>query len=193
MAHSLTIADWEGYGNKFPIPSADQCVETYCQLGGCTTEQLFTDPNDYDNGLDIATTLQTWQQGGLFGAKPGLFAPVDYTNLDDVRNGLYLSGGLVIGIQVQAAQEAQFPHEWRWVPGSEVLGGHCITLTGYTTAQKLWWGVTWGALIAMNDDFLVNAMDECFALISAQTIEAGKGPSGLNIAQLSADLQQLGG
>jgi hypothetical protein len=191
LAHSLTIANFEEGKVTDPVASANTCVETYCQLLGCTTGELFDDPEDYDNGLDIASSLQAWNTSGLFGVKLGALAPVNYQNMNDVKSALYLGGVVVIGIQVQQAQEDQFPHTWRWVPGSPILGGHCIILTGYTTAQKLFWGVTWGALIDMTEDFLVNAMDEAFAVVSAQAIKDGKGPTGLNIAQLEADLKQL--
>ena len=191
MAHALTIANFEEGKVRDQIPSANTVVETYCTLAGCTPAELFSDPDTYDTGLDIANSLAAWQTSGLFGCKLGLYAPVDYTNMDDIKNALYLAGGLVIGIQVQQAQEQQFPGEWRWEPDSEVLGGHCITITGYTTSQGLFWGTTWGALIPMSEDFLTHAMDEAFALVSAQAIAHGKGPTGLNVAKLEADLKLL--
>ena len=191
MAHSLTIANFEEGKVRDLVPSANAAVLTYCQLAGCTPAELFSNPDQYDTGLDISTTLGVWRKSGLFGVRGGVYAPVDHTNMDDVKNGLYLGGGLVIGIQVQQAQETQFPGEWRWVPGSPILGGHCITLTGYTTSQGLFWGTTWGTLIPIAESFLVNAMDEAYALVSAQAIAYGRGPTGLNITQLEAALDQL--
>jgi hypothetical protein len=190
-AHADTISDWEEGKVTDPIPTSNSCVLDYCALAGCTPAELFNDPGTYDTGLDISTTLLTWHKNGLFGVEPGLCAPIDYTNLDDIKSALWLAGSVVVGGQIQEAQENQFPGTWRWVPGSPILGGHCFLLTGYTTAQKMFWGVSWGALIGMTEDFLTNSLDEAYAVVSAQAIKRGTGPTGLNISKLDADLNAL--
>jgi hypothetical protein len=189
MAHSVTIANfWEG-GVTNPVPSANTVVETYCQLLGCTPEALFTDPDDYDAGLDMANSHAAWHTSGLFGVKLGAYAPVDCTNVADIKTALYLCGGLNIGIQVPQSAEEQFPHEWTWVPGSPILGGHDVFLTGYTADYVAL--VTWGRLIQCTWEFLLNTIDEAWALVSAQAVKHGKGPTGLLVGKLEADLRQL--
>jgi hypothetical protein len=188
-AHYLTMSNFDEGGDADAVPTANAAVETYCQLAGCTTAELFADPAKYDTGLDISSALQAWHTTGLFGVKLGAYAPVDYTDLDDVRNGLYLCGGLIIGIQLPQSAEQQFPNEWNYVAGSPNLGGHCITLSGYNATTV--WGETWGELIAITWEFLQKYMDEAWAPVSAQAIEKGTGPNGLNVAQLQADLAAL--
>ena len=206
MAHSLTLANFEVPNSpSLPsIPSANTCVTTYCQLAGCTPAELFSNPTKYDTGVGIGAMLATWRTSGLFGvAAGGVFAPVNPANMGDVRNGLHLSGGLLIGIQFQNAQiyGGQQMGSWHWVPAkmddgrtnpaAAIVGGHTILLTGYTTSQGLFWGVTWGTLIPIAESFLVNAMDEAYALVWPQMIKYGKGPTGLDVRRLEADIKKL--
>ena len=190
-AHSLITANFipDEKQDAIPQPTANEVVQQYCAYQQCIPEQLFANPDEYDNGEDIATSLQGWQSAPQYGEDIGVYAPVDYTNVDDLKNGLYLGGGLVLGIQIQEAQEEQFPGPWSWVPGSPVLGGHCIWLTGYTATEL--WLITWGAMVQTNWEFIANAADEAWVVVSGQAIKAGKGPTGLNIAALKADLAAL--
>ena len=191
MGHYDLMSNYDDHGATEPTVNANEAVTTYCRLANCTPEELFTDPNTYDTGLNIGTSLQTWHKPGLFGSKIAFEADVNYQNMNDVKNALYLCGGVIIGIQVPESAEEQFPGTWTYVPGSPILGGHCFTLSGYNSAEKMFWGETWGTLIGITEEFLLNYMDEVHAVVSGQAVKAGKSPTGLLIPKWEADLKTL--
>ena len=196
-AHSLLCSNYDENGHVLPVPTSNIDVETYCTLAGCTPEQLFSDPNQYDTGLNISTTLQTWHTTGLFGTKIDAWAPVDISNVTEMRQGLAFFGGLLIGVQLPESSEQQFPNEWTVVPGSPIIGGHAIFLTGY--ASNRWYGCTWGQLLigGISTEWLSEFCDEAYVVISEQAVNAGEGPDPnygatyLNLAALNADLAAL--
>jgi hypothetical protein len=190
----FTLSNNYNFGSHGPQDAAwssNTDVEVYCKLAGCTPEQLFTNPDQYDTGLEISTAFTTWTKTAFNGIKLGAYAPVDYTNLDDVKNAIYLCGSANVGVQLPQSAEDQFPHTWTYVPGSQILGGHDVLLTGYDSPTKMFWAVTWGALIGVTEEFLSNYLDEAYACVSDQAIKAGKGPTSLKIAALEADIKQL--
>ena len=193
LRNFVALGDYsEGaHGPQDAIPSPNDVVSTYCSLRGVSPEQLFTDPDQYDGGMDIATVLQTWLYSPIYGVRVGGYAPVDYSDLDNVRNALFLCGGVPVGIQLPASAEAQFPGTWTYQPGSEILGGHCIVLTGYDTPTAMFWGVTWGKVIGISEGFLAAYLDEAYACVSAQAIQKGTGPTGLNVSLLQSDILAL--
>jgi hypothetical protein len=190
-AHAITTANFNEYGHTIPVPTANAVIEQYCVAQGCTPAQLFADPSKYDNGEDITTTLTTWCTTVEYGVKLAFTAPVDHTSKTDLMNGIYLGGGLDIGIQLPSSAEQQFPNEWTWDPSSSTEGGHCVWLTGYTDAYVAL--VTWGQLIQCTWEFLLNTIDEAHALILPQAVAAGKSPTGLLLPKWESDLQNLNG
>jgi len=190
-AHALMNANYyfSNETNTVPIPTANAVVEQYCIAQGCTPAQLFADPNTYDNGEDEVTTLTNWCKTVEYGTKLAFTAPVDVKSQKDIKNGIYLGGGLYIGIQLPQSAEEQFPNKWTWQPSSPSLGGHCVWLTGYTDDYVAL--VTWGALIQCTWQFLLNVIDEAHALVLPQTVSAGKSPTGLLIPKWESDLNAL--
>jgi hypothetical protein len=172
-----------------PEPTANQVVTQYSVSQGCTPAQLFADPNTYDNGEDITNSLTGWAKNPQYGVKLPFTAPVSAGNQDDLKNGIYLGGGLLVGIQLPQSAEDQFPNEWTWQPSSPNLGGHCVWLTGYTDEYVAL--VTWGALIRATWQFILETIDEAHALVLPQAVAAGKSPTGLQIAKWESDLAAL--
>jgi hypothetical protein len=187
-AHALLTANYDEAG-RIVIPSSNEVIEQYCVAQNCTPDQLFSDPSQYDNGEDITTSLTTWCTTEEYGVKLGFTAPVSIGSEDDIKNAIYLGGGLDIGIQLPQSAEEQFPNEWTWQPASPTLGGHDVWLTGYTEDYVSL--VTWGQLIRCTWQFLKNAMDEAHVVVMPQAITAGKGPTGLAIAQWESELAEL--
>jgi hypothetical protein len=188
--NALVTANFDESGHTVPVPTPDEVVQQYCVAQNCTPAQLFADPNTYDNGEDESTTLTTWCTTVEYGVKLGFTAPVNAKSQNDLKNALYLSGGLYIGIQLPESAESQFPNGgWTWVPGSPIAGGHCVWLTGYTTEYVAL--VTWGKLIHATWQFILNTIDEAHVLVLPQAIAAGKSPTGLLISKWESDLRNL--
>ncbi len=188
-AHGLTNANFDEDGQTDPVPTANAVVEEYAAYQHCTPAELFADPGQYDNGEDMTNSLLGWCKHTQYGAKLALEAPIKYSSQPDLKNGIYLGGGIGLGIQIQEAQDEQFPGTWDWVPGSPIIGGHAIWVSGYDA--DFVYLVTWGALIKATWNFVANAADEAHAAIFPQAVAAGKAPSGLLIARWEADLHGL--
>ena len=197
IAHLILMSNYDEYGFKVAVPSANECVETYCQLSGCTPEQLFTDPNTYDNGLDPASTLDTWNTTGLFGTKIGAYYAVNYTNEKEVSQACAFGGGLLWCWNLPESAETEWPNEWTYVPGSPIIGGHLTTGTGYIGAHQ--YSATWGVLLTggISPGFVRNYASALYVVITPQALAAAKGPNpgygaaALDVAQIEADFPSL--
>jgi hypothetical protein len=146
-----------------------------------------------DDGLDLDTILQYWQDTGLTapdGAhKISAYVAVDPTNQTELKQAIDLFGPLYCGINL--------PRAWHdnttlWGPtNSGIAGGHCVLLVDYDV--NYFYTRTWGMLVPTVYAGGVNTyFDEIYALISLDWDSTGVSPSGLNAAQLLADLHELG-
>lgn len=187
--HYDLMSNYDEGGVTAATLDGNLAVEDYCKLVGCTPAQLFSDPDQYDTGLNISNVLATWQQSGCFGTQIAAYAPVDVSNLNDVKEALYLGGGLIIGVQLPESAEQEFPSEWEYVPGSPILGGHCVLLSGYEPASLF--GVSWGQLIQISWAFFQEYCDEAWCVVSQQAAQHGFGASHLDLVALEADLPKL--
>ena len=190
-AHALTTANYNELPYSVPVPTGNAVVEQYAASIGCTPAQLFANPSQYDTGEDEVTTLTNWCNAPQYGVKLAMTAPVNCKSQKDLMTGIWLAGGLYIGIQLPQSASAQFPNEWTWQPSSPIEGGHCVWLTGYTADYVAL--VTWGMLIQCTWQFLLNTIDEAHALVLPQAISAGHGPTGLLLPQWESDLRNLNG
>ena len=187
--NALATFNFDEYGQSVAVPTGNDVVSQYCTTMGCTPAQLASYPNTYDQGEDETNTLTTWAQTEEYGVKLAFTAPVNVKNKADIQNGIFLGGGLYIGIQLPESAEQQFPNEWTWQPNSPIAGGHCVWLTGYTSTYVAL--VTWAQLIWCTWDFLMNTIDEAHVLVLPQAVAAGKSPTGLLIPKWESDLNDL--
>lgn len=178
MAHLIAAWDAE-VGRPGPIPDAQEVLDTYFQLTG-----------GQDTGLNEATVLSLWRSSELFGERIAAYAPVDHDNLLDLHQAVAFYGGAMLGIQCPQSAQEQFAsgQPWTVVPGSPVVGGHCIIALGYTPTALLC--ATWGGIAEVTYPFAARFLDEAWAVIPRQFVEAGKGPR-LDLASLEADLDRL--
>jgi len=143
-----------------------------------------------DQGGDILTVCQDWQEYGLGGYGIAAHAEVNLTQLR-VQQGIYLFGGLNTGVNLPLSAQSQVGGVWDVVgdgatgnsaPNS--WGGHCVAVVAYDSNYLTC--VTWGALQKMTWAFFMLYFDEAHALISPNWT----GP--VATAQLSADLAAIG-
>ena len=162
-----------------PIPDANGAVTQYLALSG-----------GQDTGLSETSTLQTWRSTGLFGGeKISAWAPVQHTNITAIQNAIAYYGVAYFGVQLPDSAQNQFnpggQSTWSVVPGAQIEGGHCIIGISYNDAGIQI--VTWGQIVTCTWQWIAEYVDESYAIIPNQFIEAGKGPS-LDLAALQADL-----
>lgn len=105
-----------------------------------------------DSGVVIDGLLFTWEQDETsntplapFGIG-GPFVKLDPTNVEELKSAIATFGWVMVGSQLQQAQEDQFSagQRWDYVPGSKVVGGHAVCLLGYDKAGVGPFIVSWG-------------------------------------------------
>ena len=142
-----------------------------------------------DSGLVLADLLHSWQTNARwFGNTLDAYVPLDHTKLESVLQAVYFWGGAYLGIAVPQSMQMQFQQGLpiTYVPGSGIEGGHCIIAVGYD--QQYVYIVTWGRLVPCSYHFLANYLDEVWAAIPNQYVEAKRGPT-MDLATLRADLK----
>ncbi len=174
------IAAWDAEVKEAdPVPTVGAVVSEYFRLSG-----------GQDTGLNEASVLQTWRSGGLFGRKIAAYAPVDHHRLLAIHQAVAFYGGCYLGIQCPQSAQEQFAagEPWTVVDDSPIEGGHCIVALGYTPAAVLC--ATWGGIAEVTYPFLDAYLDEAWAVIPSQFLEAGHGPR-IDLASLQEDLDRL--
>ncbi len=174
------VAAWNAEVDESdPVPSEQEVISTYYSLTGGA-----------DSGLNEASVLEGWRRNGLFGRKIAAYAPVNPRNIVDLHQAIAFYGAAYLGIVCPQSAQEQFQagEPWTYVPGSPIEGGHCIVGVGYTQNGILC--ATWGGIAEVTYPFLAHFLEEAWAVIPDQFVEAGRGPA-LDLATLRADLDRL--
>ena len=179
VAHMIQAWDRET-GQKDPVPNAAEVEKTYFKLSGGD-----------DTGLVEADVLKHWHREGLFGERIAGYAPVSPRDTLGIHQSVGFYGGAYLGIECPVSAQVQFAHgqPWRYVPGSPVAGGHCIVALGYTQTALLC--ATWGGVAEVTYGFLAHFLDEAWAILPNQLVEAKKDSLGIDLGTLQADLARL--
>lgn len=175
VGHHIGAWDKE-VGQHDTVPTEKVLVAEYFKLTG-----------GQDSGLNENDTLHTWATDGLFGHKLAAYGPVKIKDIVSLHQAIYFWGGSMFGIQCPQSAQQQFlaGKPWTVVPGSPIEGGHCIVALGYDAEYV--YCATWGGIAAVSYPFLSAYLDEAWAAVSNQFVEANKGPT-LDLASLRKDL-----
>jgi hypothetical protein len=185
IAHMIMLAT--AHTGKMVTPTVAEVVAAYSAITGYVPGNEST-----DNGANISDVLNYWQNTGIAGHKITAWAQVDQTNIQEVKQAIWLFGGVDIGIEVFQSMEDQFDAREPWDnPSGDDLGGHSIPLFGYGSEGTT--GVTWAALQQMGWPCFSKICSEAYAVITPDWINqlSGKTYSGFDLAQLQADLAAL--
>lgn len=181
---------WTAAAGVMRVPTDAEVLAVYEQTGGYDPQ----DPNT-DRGAVEQDVLQAWLKG-LQGDTLEAYAAINTSDLDEMRDAICWFGGAYIGVNLpQSALDDDAL--WDYVPGSGIVGGHCVVLLDYdiqrpSDGRPYFYGVSWGKLIAISDEFLTHYLDEAYALLNKDFIrECGKTPGGLDLNQLVADMQAI--
>jgi hypothetical protein len=153
-------------------------------------------PNQ-DDGMDIQTLLEYLiKNGGPDGAKPVAFAKVDFTNLDEVKAALYIFGGILLGVNVQKENMADFDagRPWDYHPHGTLDGGHCVLAGGYLSQSKNDVRfITWAKETAFTDNFWSNLAEEAWVVIWPENLGTKQFVDGVDLQALADDYKSLTG
>jgi len=186
------IQTWTGNASGSPVVLPDDdIVSAYSQIAGYNPADPATDCGAVE--IDV---LNAWRQNGLGagGHKIAAFVAVNLRNPLEVQTAISLFGGIYAGALLPTNAQAQVGFVWDVLrngddaPGS--WGGHAIPIVKYDPTGL--WCVTWGKLQKMTQAWFAEYVDEAYALVTPDWIEAnGRSPTGLDLATLTADLAEV--
>jgi hypothetical protein len=184
------VQAWTANANTLVTPTDGDVLGLYwatgappnepCQPGGPT-----------DTGRVELDVLNQWRNVGFGGDRIVGYAKVSLRDTNLVKQATAVFGGLYIGAALPLSAQGQ--HEWDVAvkdaePGS--WGGHAIPIVGYD--PDTFTVVTWGGTLKMTTAFLHTYVDEAYALLSRDWLDAqGATPAGFDLAALQADLAAL--
>ena len=164
-----------------------------------TDKQVIDEYLKYTHGQDAGAVesdlLKYWHDTGIFGSKIDAYAPTDHHDFLELKSVINAFGLVYIGIDVPAPCQQQFAQHKPWtlthtIQDDHIMGGHCIILTGYD--NKMFYGITWGAVQAISYDWLKKYMMESWAIITPEIVQAGHLKT-FRLADLQADIKGLHG
>lgn len=143
-----------------------------------------------DTGLVESSFLATARQTPVLGSQVDVFCPFDHTNLNEVKSVINAFGGAFLGVALPQSAEQQFPGNWTVVPGSPILGGHCVVAIGYDANGV--YIVTWGQVVQVTWEWFTTYVEEAYAVLYTEQVQQGRGPlENLDIDQLRTDIASL--
>lgn len=149
-----------------------------------------------DSGAVEIDVLNYWRKTGIAGHKIDAYAAVEVANAAQVKQSVYLFGGLYIGLALPLSAQNQEVWDttlWGRVTGSAApgsWGGHAVPILGYDELGLTC--ITWGAEKRMTWSFFARYCDEAYAPLSQDWINVrGVDPNGFDMATLQKDLQQI--
>ena len=191
-AHETEV--WCAEGGKLVSFSPRSVISDYSAITGY-------DPSDpsSDKGTDLQVAASYRRKTGLLDAngkrhRVGAYLALTPGNWAQHLQALYLFGAVGIGIRFPRSAMDQFNagKYWSLNKTSPIEGGHYVPLVAKRGAHLVC--VTWGKLQPMTQAFFQYFNDESLVYVSAEMLNGqGKSPEGLNLVQLSADLNALGG
>lgn len=209
------VADWPMYLNDrigdCTCAGAAHIIEGVSTYGTGTTEKVADtdvltayeavsgyDPKtgSGDNGAVMQNVLSYWRKTGIAGHRVRAFAQVDHTNLDELHNALAIFGALYVGINFPDSAMTQFEQHQPWdvVAGARIEGGHAINAGWYDADAATWRIVTWGAVQDMTQAFWDSYVEEAWAVITPEWLNAaGTSPTGLDLGALAIAFGELTG
>jgi hypothetical protein len=185
------IQNWTANaGSEVTLPDED-VVRFY--------EHFVGSPPPPDEGCNMLQVLKYWRRVGLGGHRVVGFAALELRNHLQAKGAAYLLGSIYIGVALPdfAVRGDILKVPWD-VPAKGPVGdaapnvqnGHSVAAVGYD-ARNLYI-VTWGELKSMSWRFYDAYVDEAYAVLSEDFLNArGQAPEGFDLSALKADLASL--
>lgn len=180
---------WTGHTGTLFIPAESDIIAGYSAVSGYDPA---TGAND--NGAAITDVLAYWQNTGIAGRKILGWAQVDQTNIDAVKQAIWIFGAANIGVNLPNSAMDQFNNGQPWTMLADdggIDGGHCIPLMGYGSQGTSC--ITWAEREGMDWNWFQKYCDEAYVVITQDWLNQATGttPSGFDLATLQADLKAI--
>lgn len=149
-----------------------------------------------DNGVIMADMLSAVLSGGIGGMKGIAYAAVNTSNLDEVRAAIDIFGFLLLGVDLETAQQAQTDAGmWDYRPSGQ-WGGHAVLAGSYTSAA---YGadidvITWARRVGTTDAFWTHGqVPEAYVLIWPEHLGTAAFQEGVDLGALARAYEVLTG
>lgn len=178
------IMNWTAHTTSEAKLGDDEIIAAYSAVSGFDP---FT--GNGDNGAVELDVLNYWRKTGVAGHKITAYSALDVKNLTQVKQGIYLFGGIYIGVQLPVSAQRQ--EVWDVVDNDQgVWGGHAIPILGY--GRDGFACITWGRIKYLTNDFWFRYVEEAYAILSPEWVDReGIAPNHVDLASLEADLPLL--
>ena len=206
IAHMLML--FTAHTGKMVTPTLAEVMAAYSAISGYDPLQTQPDgSNPTDVGCNTEDVLEYWRTTGIAGHKILAWVKTAPTQ-EAIKQAIYLFGGAALDIAVYQWMMDQFSGHQPWdtpalaarpwwkkiiepVSAAPLLGYHAVPFFGFGSDGIT--GVTWGALQSMGWPTALSIMQNNYAVITQDWIDAAteKTPSGFDLAQLQADLAAL--
>lgn len=187
--HALQV--WSDASGKHELTEPDSAIEALYETQGYVPGNEST-----DTGTILQVLLSLLVKGPVPDGIPKLlaFIELDPTIPADISRATYECGLVYIGFNVPAfLQSLESPGStWNTEPwsNSNIVGSHCVISAGYRPGFRDI--ISWGSRYAMTDAFWAKYVDEAYALVSPEWIEAtGRTPLGMTVTQLEAQMAAI--
>lgn len=148
-----------------------------------------------DQGMSIQLCLEHLTKD-VEGVRAICFAKVDHRNEDEVKAAIALFGYVWVGINVQAANMAQFDEgvPWDYIADSPIEGGHSIIVGGYNSDSRRDENfITWAKETAFTSDFWTHLVEEAWVVVWPEHLGTRSFQQGVNVTALADSFTQLTG
>lgn len=154
-----------------------------------------------DNGVDMQTMLELAKEHDILGnGKMIAFARVDLSNIDEVRAAIAIFGGVLLGVSMTTAQDAQTdanPPLWDYVRRSPTWGGHAVLAGMYDSDIEPQHSdieiITWAQRVGTTHAFQVHQLDEAWVVILREHLDNPGFQAGVDVAALKSAYEAITG
>ena len=160
------------------------------------TGYVIDDPNS-DQGTNVRTALGYRRSTGVIDSGGqrhtiGAYVALEPGNWEELIQAAYVLLAVGIGLEFPSSAMDQFNNGqiWSVVPGSQVEGGHYVSVTGRRTADDIGL-ITWGRRQGMTRSFYTKYCDEAWGIITLEELKNGRNVRGFDYPGLQSALNQL--
>jgi hypothetical protein len=176
------------------VPTLDDVFDLYRRSGN---PDFNPDTGADDNGVIMADMLSAVLSGGIGGVRGLAYAAVDTTSIDEVRAAIDIFGYVLLGVDLQTAQQRQTDRGlWDYSRSGE-WGGHAVIAGRYTGSAATRTAdvgvVTWGEVVGTTDAFFAKQVDEAYVLIWPENVGTAQFRAGIDVAALNSAYMALTG
>lgn len=156
------------------------------------------DPNDPggpgDGGVDMQTMLEALLADGIGGVKPLAFAKVDVTNDGELDAAVSIFGGVLWGVDLKVAQQAQTDAgEWDYEAGSGEWGGHAIVELAFDEQARTEDVISWALRVKTTAAFRRHQLEEAWVVIWQENLDHPAFQQGVDLDALQSAYKALTG